>query len=179
MAAAEDEPGKELAPIFAPDAAEKLEQNWRGVNGSPIKTRRMSGFAAPDYWTPERREEQKQRRKKLFDEGRLGGRQPGAGRPRKTTVAEVVSDKASEKAPQIANMLLNMALNNKSDAMKLGAVDRLKGYEDSHQKNMRDDEKEIAKLSGKSLDQALQDTLAEYGVQYDIELSPGDIEDVN
>lgn len=140
--------------------------------------RRRSGFADPNYWTPERREEKSQWAKKMVQEGRIGGARPGAGRPRKNKpVAEIVTEKASEKGERIASKLLDLALNHKAPSVNLGAIDRLNKYEQDYEKNMRDDEKEIRKLSGKSLDDALKDVLAEHGIGYDYELPLEDIEE--
>lgn len=152
------------------------QENGAGSNGD-LPSRRRSGFASPDYWTPERREEKRQWAKQMVAEGRIGGRQPGAGRPRKQSVAEVVAEKSAEKGDKIASKLLDLALNHKAPSVNLGAIDRLNKYEQDYEKNMRDDEKELRKLSGKSLDEALKDVLAEHGIGYDYELSPEDIED--
>jgi|ERR1019366_1522138 hypothetical protein len=147
--------------------------------------RRLSGFADPRYWDeigPEgltRREEKSIWAKQMNKDGRLGGRQPGAGRPRKVSVAQVVTEKASEKADQIARELISMATQHKSPSVKLGAIDRINKFEQDLEKNMRDDEKELRKLSGKSLDAALAEVLAEHGVGYDYDLPPEDVEDVN
>lgn len=145
--------------------------------------RRLSGFADPAYWEgtdPKtglpRREAQRQLARKLHAEGRLGGRQPGAGRPRTKTVAEVVSETAQQKSDVIARKLMEM-VNHKSPSISLGAIDRIHTFEQAVQKNMRDDEKEILKLSGKSLDQALADVLSEHGVEYDYELPDSEIEE--
>lgn len=149
-------------------------------------TRRLSGFASPDYWDGidsetglTRREAKSLWAKKMNSEGRLGGRQPGAGRPRKVSVAQVVTEKASEKADQIARELVSMATQHKSPSVKLGAIDRINKFEQDLEKNMRDDEKELRKLSGKSLDVALAEVLAEHGVGYDYDLPTEDVEDVD
>lgn len=166
-------------------SAESAGENGSSNGNSPspppdsaaqVPARRLSGFADPAYWTPEKREAQRQMARKLHEEGRLGGRQPGAGRPRTKTVAEVVSETAQQKSDVIARKLMEM-VNHKSPSISLGAIDRIHTFEQAVQKNMRDDEKEILKLSGKSLDQALADVLSEHGVEYDYELSDSEIEE--
>lgn len=146
--------------------------------------RRRSGFADPTWWDtigPQgltRREEKSLEAKRMVAEGRIGGARPGAGRPRKNkSVAEVVTEKAQEKANTIARELISMATTHNSPSVKLGAIDRINKFEQDLEKNMRDDEKELRKLSGKSLDQALAEVLAEHGVGYDYELPTEDIED--
>jgi len=146
------------------------EQVTSPANNPP--SRRLSGFASQEYWTPERKQAQKELAKKMHDEGRFGGRQPGAGRPRKKTIAETVVEKAE---PEVIARELNAMVKHKAPSVKLGAIDRIKAFEDSYQKNMRDDEKEILKLSGKALDQAFAETLAELGIDYDYELSASDV----
>lgn len=163
------------------------ENGTENVNGdfSPAKSRRLSGFAAPGYYDEideetglTRREAKSLWAKKMYEEGRLGGRQPGAGRPKKNkSVAEVVTEKASEKADKIASELIQMATQHKSPSVKLGAIDRINKFEQDLEKNMRDDEKELRKLSGKSLDQALQEVLSEHGIGYDYDIPSEDIEE--
>ena len=147
---------------------------------------RRSGFAAPGFYDTigpnglTRREEKSLAARKMYEEGRFGGRQKGAGRPRKKqSVAEVVTEKASEKADVIARELISMATQHKSPAIKLGAIDRINKFEQDIEKNMRDDEKELRKLSGSSLDAALQEVLAEHGVGYDIDLPPSEVEEID
>lgn len=161
---------QELFPV------ESLEQE---------QPRRRSGFARKGWWDetdPEtgltNREKKSLEAKRMVQEGRIGGARPGAGRPRKNKpVAEVVTEKAAEKGERIASKLMDLALNHKSPSVNLGAIDRLNKYEQDYEKNLRDDEKEIRKLSGKALDQALAEVLEEHGVGYDYELSEEDIEE--
>jgi hypothetical protein len=51
--------------------------------------------------TPEERERRRQLAKSLVAQGKLGGRQPGAGRPRKKRAAEVVAEEAQKEASKI------------------------------------------------------------------------------
>src|ERR1700722_10487474 len=147
--------------------------------------RRRSGFARKEWWdevNPKtgltNRENKSLEAKRMVEEGRIGGRQPGAGRPRKNkSVAEVVTEKAQEKADTIARELIDMATRHKSPSVKLGAIDRINKFEQDLEKNMRDDEKELRKLSGSSLDAALREVLEEHGVGYDYELPPEDVEE--
>lgn len=159
------------------------QENGASSNGD-LPSRRRSGFGDPNWWDTidketglTQREKKKQWATKMVQEGRIGGARPGAGRPRKESVAQVVAEKSAEKGERIASKLLDLALNHKAPSVNLGAIDRLNKYEQDYEKNMRDDEKELRKLSGKSLDDALKDVLAEHGIEYDYDLPPEDVED--
>jgi hypothetical protein len=153
-----------------------MESSETNGNGNGLPAPRRSGFASDQYWTPERREAQRQWAKKAREEGRFGGRQPGAGRPRTKTVSEVVSERAQENGERIARRLLNM-VDHKNPTVSLGAIDRIHTMEQAVQKNMREDERELMKLSGKSLDQVFAQTLSELGVDYDYDVPPDQIEE--
>jgi hypothetical protein len=188
-AAAESGSGEELDTIFPRNPpADNGQGEAAPSESSPVKTRRMSGFADKAWWDqPNKddpsitnREAKSLWAKDAVGRGLIGGARPGAGRPRKNkSVAEVVTEKSSEKAERIAAKLVDLALNNKSPSINLGAIDRINKFEQDLEKNMRDDEKELHKLSGKSLDQALADVLAEHGIGYDIDLPPDQVEDVS
>lgn len=155
---------------------------------NPPGRRLRSGFGDPKWWDQvdeetglTNREKKSLWAKKQVEEGIIGGARPGAGRPRKNkSLAEVVTETASEKknAERIAKNLIDMATKHPAPSVQLGAIDRLNKFEQDLEKNMRDDEKEARKLTGKPLDQALAQVLAEHGVTYDYEVSPEDIEDV-
>lgn len=146
-----------------------------------------SGFSRPGYWNEPsdddpsitRREAKSLWAKEMVAQGRIGGKRPGAGRPRKNkSLAEVVTEKATENADQIAKELMRMAMQGKSDHIKLGAVDRINKFEQDLEKNMRDDEKELRRLSGSSLEEALKETLEEHGINYDYDLPSEDVEEI-
>src|ERR1700722_2396926 len=190
-AAAESGSGEELDTIFPRNSAAEnndSEAESGRVGDIPVPGRRRSGFADPSWWDqPNKddpsitnREAKSLWAKDAVGRGLIGGARPGAGRPRKNkSVAEVVTEKSSEKAERIAAKLVDLALNNRSPSINLGAIDRINKVEQDLEKNMRDDEKELRKLSGKSLDQALSDVLAEHGIGYDIDLPPDQVEDVS
>lgn len=145
--------------------------------------RRGSGFAREGFWDePDPKEPSLTRReakrlwaKDAHEKGVFGGRQPGAGRPRNKTVAEYVAEEAAKKGDIVWRELYQM-LQHKSPSIKLGAIDRIKGFEDSAQKNMRDDEKEIAKLGDEQVRKALLEELV--GMGADVELDPSDVEEI-
>lgn len=136
---------------------------------------RRSGFASPEFWTEERRQKQREWAKKAHEDGRFGGRQPGAGRPKIKTVAQVISEEAQKDGTAIYRELKLMALQHKSPAIKLGAIDRILNAEQTVQKNMRDDEKELLKLTGKSLDEKLIEVMEEHNLQGDIDIPEADV----
>lgn len=138
-------------------------------------SRRLSGFASPEFWTPERKEEQSLKARKMHEEGRFGGRQPGAGRPKIKTVAQVISEEAQKDGSAIYKKLREMALQHKNPTFQLGAIDRILAAEQNVQKNMRDDEKEFNKLSGKSLDQKLIEVMEEHNMEADIEIAEAEV----
>jgi hypothetical protein len=158
------------------------QENGAGSNGN-LPSRRRSGFGDPSWWNttgPQgltRREEKSIEAKRMVAEGRIGGARPGAGRPRKNKpVAEIVTEKASEKGERIASKLLDLALNHKAPSVNLGAIDRLNKYEQDYEKNLRDDEKELRKLSSPDLEKVLKEELSNH-LGYDYEIPPEDIED--
>lgn len=51
--------------------------------------------------TEEQKKERSERAKKLVAEGKIGGPQPGAGRPRKKRASEIVAEKARDRANDI------------------------------------------------------------------------------
>jgi hypothetical protein len=151
------------------------------------KQRARSGFARKEYWDePSKdnpaitnREAKSIWARDAAERGLIGGARPGAGRPRKNKLlAEVVTEKASDKADQIAKELIQMATQHKSPAIKLGAIDRINKFEQDLEKNMRDDEKELRKLSGPSLDEKLAELLQEHNVGYDYDLPSKDVEEI-
>jgi len=139
-------------------------------------SRPRSGFASQEYWTPLRRKEKSEWAKRENEKGNFGGKQPGAGRPRKKTVAEYVAEEAAKHGDVVWRELFSM-LKHKSPGVKLGAIDRINKMEADVQKNMRDDEKMVASLGGKDLKDALLEELAGFGA--DITLDDSDVQDAD
>lgn len=152
-------------------------QERKGRRGSAFTARYPDqAQAIQEYWTPERRQAKREEAKRLIAEGKFGGRQPGAGRPRIKTVSEVIAEEAQKDGKKIYRELQQMVLNNKSHGIKLGAIDRILKAEQDVLKNMRDDERDIASLGGKDLQNALFEELVALGA--DIDLSDEDIEEI-
>lgn len=149
------------------------------------KQRARSGFSRPGYWdepnkddpTLTNRQAKSIWAKNAAEEGLIGGARPGAGRPRKNkSVAEIVTENADGGT---ISRELNSMVKHKSPAIQLGAIDRINKFEQDLEKNMRDDEKELRKLTGPALDERLAEVLSEYGVGYDIDLPASDVEEVD
>lgn len=69
----------------------------------------------------EEREARRQRALQLRKEGKLGGKQKGAGRPKKTRAQEVVAEKTKEEGEAIFNTLIKLVKGG-SDSVKLKAA---------------------------------------------------------
>ena len=145
-----------------------VENGSSNGNGNP-----RGGFGNREWWTPERRLEASERARKLHSEGRLGGRQPGAGRPRKKRVSEVIVEEAEKEGQIIWNKLREM-LRGKDPSLQLQAIDRIIAREDKLYKDMKDDEREAMELTGKELQEKLEEVL----LSVDYEMPSVDVEEV-
>lgn len=154
------------------EAISPIEAKERG------HSQRLSGFAAPSYWTDERRQKQREWAKNAIQEGRFGGKPGQGGRPRIKSATEVVAEKAAEKGAQMARRLAEIALHHPDPRRAIEAMDRLMGAEQTVQKNMREDEKELLKMEGDELNKILLERIAELtGQDYDAEGSAEEITD--
>lgn len=128
-------------------------------NGQPRR-----GFTDPEfqksYWTPERREEQRQRALTAQAEGKWGG---GAGFHRKRTkkAQEILAEKFQNEADQIWNKVWAMIEQSKDKRLQLEAIRELMKMEDWSVKNAREDVKEFRKLSGAQLDDRLLELMGD------------------
>lgn len=122
-------------------------------------------------WSPERKEEKRQLALRLMEEGRFSTteqRRQGALakaasiRRQKASVQEVLAETGRENAPIIAAEAMKIIRSSTSnDKSKLDAMRLLMdatAYVDSVN---RESERDLAKLSGKELDEALKARLAE------------------
>lgn len=153
-------------PITREEAEERGHVSGRG------------GFASPDYWTPEKRAEQREKAKRMIAEGRFGGKPGQGGRPRIKSATEVIAEKAAEKGDQLAKRLMDIALNNPDPRRAIEAMDRLMNAEQTVEKNKREDEKELQKMEGDELNELLMERIAELtGQHYDAEATSEEISD--
>ena len=132
-------------------------------NGNGAKPpRKLSGFASQSYWTPERREAQREQAKRLIAAGRLGGREFGkmGGRPKVKTATQLLAEKARDRAEKM-DRKLNGMLDDRSPVVQAMAIDRYLAAEAKVEKDMREDERELAKLNSEELDTVLIELLME------------------
>lgn len=83
----------------------------------------------PGKWTPERREKQRQVALRQVAEGNFGGAGRGQGRKRKPRHSEVVADEARNQGKRIYKRLISI-VDSGSDQASMGAIDRLRQYEE-------------------------------------------------
>lgn len=124
-------------------------------------SRRLSGFASPEYWTEERRQRQREWAKRAIAEGRFGGKPGQGGRPRIKSATEVVAEEAAAKGREMAKRLSDIALHNPDPRRAIEAMDRLMGAEQTIEKNKREDERELMKMEGDELNELLLERIAE------------------
>ena len=91
-----------------------------------------------DYWTAERREQQRQKMLALIAAGKAG---PGFGRKRAKKAQEIVAEHYQEQAEVIIQKLDGMLSQNRSKELQLAAIDRIFRAEEWATKNARDEEK--------------------------------------
>lgn len=137
-----------------------------------------SGFASPDYWTPERRQKQKEWAKQRIAEGRFGGKPGQGGRPRIKSATEVIAEKAAANGDKIAKRLVDIALGNPDPRRVMEAIDRLVSAEQVVEKNRREDERELLNMEGDELNELLFERIAELtGESFDAEATSVEVSD--
>jgi hypothetical protein len=148
--------------------------------------RQLGGCTTEDYhdtyWTPARREEQRQKMLQLHVEGRAGG-QNGFHRRRTKKFQEIAAEHAQEKADEIIEKLDAMIFGQHKDKrLQLEGIREYMRMEDWAVKNAREDEKEFRKLSGTQLDKRLLELMGDalgvdfsaFGEVVDAEVVPDD-----
>lgn len=139
---------------------------------------RRTGFAAPEYWTEDRKRKQKEWAKRAIAEGRFGGRPGQGGRPRTKSATEVIAEKAAEHGDKLAKRLIDIALNNPDPRRAIEAMDRLTSSEQTVEKNKREDEKELMNMEGDELNELLFERIAELsGQSFDTEAISTEVTD--
>lgn len=126
-----------------------------------------TGFAAAG-WTPERRQRQREAALRLISEGRMGGPEFGklGGAPkskafqRKKLMQEFLAEQARENSKLVNDAILSM-IRSEDKRIKVEGVKLYMAAEEFVKRHEREDEREILKLSGSSLDDALRDAFSE------------------
>lgn len=103
------------------------------------KNYKKSKYASLDI-TDEERQRRSELAKQMHEQGKFGGKQPGAGRPRKRRVTEVLNEKIEGDANLIYERLKE-SLDSESEVNKLKAIqimlDTAKSEMDYQQKEKR------------------------------------------
>jgi len=106
-------------------------------------------------WTDERREEASQRAKRLFKEGRLGGKQPGAGRPKKQRASEKVAEAAKAKADKIVKAFEDAIDESNPASVRLSAAREWLKVEQDETKLQMEEERHVDQLQTNQLIQQI------------------------
>lgn len=127
--------------------------------------RKLGGATNPrftsEYWTPERREEQRQKIKQLMAEGKVGG-QNGFHRRKTKKFQEIAAEAAQKRADEIVGRLMAMIFGQNGDKrLQLEAIRELAKFEDWSVKNSREDEKAFRSMTNAQLDTALVEMMGE------------------
>jgi hypothetical protein len=118
-----------------------------------------SGWASAEYWTPERREAQREIALRMMQEGRMGGQHGRSGPPRIKKAYELLAERAAKRADDMDKRLAAM-LNHKDARIRLEAIREYLKAEDMAAKHRREDERDLMNLSGVELDSLVLETLA-------------------
>lgn len=102
-------------------------------------------------WTPERREAARERARRLVDEGRLGGKQPGAGRPRKKRASEKVAEEAAANAKQIVSAFSDALDESNLPSVRLNAAQAWLKVEQEETKLQMEEERHVDQLQTNQL----------------------------
>lgn len=137
-----------------------------------------SGFAAPGYWTEERKQKQREWAKVRIAEGRFGGKPGQGGRPRVKSATEVIAERAAANGDKIAKRLVDIAVGNPDPRRAIEAMDRLTAAEQTVAKNQREDERELLNMEGDELNELMMERLKELtGESFDAEASSEEVSD--
>lgn len=142
--------------------------------------KQLRGFTTESFhethWTPERKEEQRQKMLALHAAGKAGG-QHGFHRRRAKKAQEILAERFQEEADKIWQRLEAMLDQPKDKRLQLEAIRELAKFEEWSTKNAREDEKELRKLSGAQLDTRLLEMMGE-ALGIDFSAFKGDFEPI-
>lgn len=133
---------------------------------------RRFGVARADYWTEERKEEQRQKALEMRNtphpddpsRSMFGGRQPGAGRPRLRRASEIIAEQAAKDGNLMAQKLHAM-LNHHSPMIQLQAINKLIEVEEKVDDRVAAEERELRRMNPEQLDLEFADIMVTFGVQ--------------
>jgi hypothetical protein len=113
-----------------------------------------------EYWTKERRDEQRAKIMAQMAAGTMG-RQNGHGRQKTKKVQEIVAEHAREQAALINERLDGMLNQTRDKRIQLEAIDRMFRAEEWSTKNSREEERHYKDMGDGELDAHLLDVLAD------------------
>ena len=127
--------------------------------------RQLGGCTTEEYheefWTPERREAQRQRAKEMIREGKFGAAN-GFHRRKTKRFQEIAAEHAQSKAEEIIQKLDAMIFSQHKDKrLQLEAIREYMKMEDWAVKNSREDEREFRAMTNDQLDGRLLEMLGE------------------
>lgn len=96
-------------------------------------------------------ERRRQNALQLVKAGKLGGKQPGAGRPRKKRASEIVAEKASQEAQKIAQAFEDALEPHNPASVRLTAAKEWLKVEQEEAKLQMEEEKHVNELQTNQL----------------------------
>lgn len=158
-------PRSAFAPPQAPDqdieSVEDGEQEVEyGKDGRRLGGAATSRFVS-EYWTEERREEQRQRMRDLMAQGRVGG-QNGFHRRKTKPFQQIAAEHAQSRAEEYIQKLDDMIFGQSKDKrLQLEAIREFMKMETWAVQNAREDEREFRAMTNDQLDSRLLELLGE------------------
>jgi len=111
----------------------------------------------------EERERRSKAAKDLVTQGKLGGRQPGAGRPRVKRASEIVAEHASKKAKDIVGALDDALAENQPASVRLQAVKTYIEIENQSVKLSMEEERHIEDMQTSDLISYVESMITQLG----------------
>ena len=138
-------------------AVEPTDQSTRprsvfaGRGEPPGSLARPDNPFSKDFWTPAKRQEQREKMNALIAAGKAG-RANGFGRKRAKKAQEIVAEHYQQQAEVIIEKLDGMLSQNRSKDLQLSAIDRIFKAEEWATKNARDEEKHFKDMGESELE---------------------------
>lgn len=101
--------------------------------------------------TPEQRKERSDRAKALAAEGKIGGAQPGAGRPKKRRATEVMAEGISEMGEEMLGAIKDALNKDNPHSIRLKAVDQATKIEEKEARLQIDEAEQLRKMDHDAL----------------------------
>lgn len=111
----------------------------------------------------EERERRSRAAKELVTQGKLGGRQPGAGRPRVKRASEIVAEHASKKAKDIVEALDDALAENQPASIRMQAAKTYIEIENQSVKLNMEEERHIEDMQTSDLISYVESMITQLG----------------